>query len=74
MDNIGFYYPGCTGVVNIINDDTTSTETTWSSQKIQDELDSIDTCCIDDDNISSDKTWSSQKIVDYYSTIDCGTF
>jgi len=73
MSEIMFYYPGCTGVANIINDDTVSSSTTWSSEKISEELQNA-TCCIDDNNVSNEKTWSSEKIVEYISYLDCGTF
>lgn len=42
----------------VINDDTTSVNTTWSSEKISYELASL----INDDTTSVDTTWSSRKI------------
>lgn len=54
--------PNDTGIK--IDDDETSLETTWSSQKIQDTIDDmiIGAAGIDDDTISEATTWSSAKI------------
>lgn len=67
-----------------INDDAVSSEDTWSSQKIQDELDAIKQtgsggsseggsssgANIDDDSVSSSTTYSSQKIEQELSVLD----
>jgi len=69
IENIlNYYFPQTE-----IDDNAITNYTTWSSQKIQQELDNV-SCCIDDDNVSNETTWSSQKIVDEVSFLDCGTF
>lgn len=47
-----------------LNDNVTATNSTWSSRKIQDELDAFDpgTDLIDDEATGTDTTWSSSKI------------
>lgn len=45
-----------------IDDSTTSTESTWSSKKIQDKIDAIDVTDINDAATSTESTWSSEKI------------
>lgn len=45
--------------VAIIDDDTVSANTTWSSEKISNQID-----IIDDNAVSTDTTWSSDKILD----------
>lgn len=47
-----------------LNDNVTATNSTWSSRKIQDELDAFDpgTDLIDDETTATDTTWSSRKI------------
>lgn len=49
-----------------LNDNVTATNSTWSSRKIQDELDAFDpgTDLIDDETTGLDTTWSSEKIAD----------
>lgn len=46
----------------MINDSATSTESTWSSQQIQNKIDSIDVTDINDSATSAESTWSSEKI------------
>lgn len=49
-------------VDTIIVDDETGTETTWSSEKIAEEIAGATPDIIDDENVLYDKTWSSEKI------------
>lgn len=53
---------GESGERDVIDDTTTSADTTWSSQKISSELDDVVDGVIDDSTTSADSTWSSQKI------------
>lgn len=62
-----------------IDDDATGTETTWSSEKIAEEIAGATPDIIDDKNVLYDKTWSSEKIsyelgqitgLDVYSTAE----
>ena len=46
---------------NMINDQGTGSNTTWSSNKIRTEIDDM----IDDQGTGSNATWSSEKIADY---------
>jgi len=45
-----------------IDDSATGTETTWSSDKIAEEIAGATPDIIDDENVLYDKTWSSEKI------------
>lgn len=52
-------------VDGLIDDDTTATDKTWSSEKISNEITSATPSAdtfIDDDDVLYDKTWSSEKI------------
>ena len=52
-------------VDGLIDDDTTATDKTWSSDKIADEIESATpspSTFIDDNEVLTDKTWSSDKI------------
>lgn len=54
---------GTIGTQTVIDDNDTTTHTTWSSQKIKQELDEIDlSALIDDLDTAADTTWSSDKI------------
>lgn len=54
----------------MINDSATSTESTWSSQQIQNKIDSIDVTDINDSATSAESTWSSSKIQEKIDAID----
>lgn len=58
----------------VIDDTTTSEDSTWSSDKIAEEvaseIDNAITELIDDNVVSEDSTWSSDKIYDELSNID----
>ena len=53
----------------MIDDDSTELTSTWSSEKIAEEIASATPDIIDDEQTLSDKTWSSEKIADELSQI-----